>query len=225
MTINAVIFDLDGVLIDSLPAHYKSYVQLYAQFGIKYPFSEFVSKDITAGAVNSIPRVLKEHGKNNKQIAAIIKNRKLDFRRMLKEKNTTAAGIQIKLHKGVLPLLKQLKKSNYKMAVASGGTHFFVHHILRKNHISKYFSVVVTGSDRVKKKPHPDIFLKAAKKLHVMPKDCLVIEDAKDGVTAARRAGMKVIGHYVPKYKQDLSRSDRVVRSMGKINVRVIEKL
>ena len=223
--IKAIIFDMDGVLTDSLPAHYKSYEKLYEQLGVKYTFGEYVSKDITAGAMNAIPRVLREHGKNNREIASIVANRKMNFHRMLKEKNTTAAGIPIKLHKGVLPLLKSLKKEKYRMAVASGGTRFFVINRLKKHNIRKYFSAVVTGSDHVKKKPNPDIFLKAARKLGVKPNQCLVIEDAKDGVAAAKRACMKVIGHYQPKYRQDLSRADKVVRSMANINLKMIEKI
>ena len=225
MTIKAVIFDLDGVLIDSLPFHYASYVRLYSQLGIKYPFKEFVSRDITAGAMNTIPRVLKEHGKNSREIKNIINKRKIDFRRLVGEKNMLMHNYPIKLYGGVLPLLKQLEKNHYKLAVASGGTHYFVHFILRKNKIQKYFSAVVTGQDHVKKKPHPDIFLKAAKKLHVRPNECLVIEDAHDGVAAAKRAGMKVIGHYVPKYKQDLSRADKIVGNMRKIDTSKIREI
>ena len=223
-TTKAIIFDLDGVLIDSLPIHYKSYVKLYSKYGIKYSFDEFITKDITAGAMNVIPRVLKEHGKDNKKIEAILKEGKKGFRRLWKEKNEKTSRMIIQLHSGALPLIKSLKKDGYKLAVASGGTTFFVNHMLRKNKIRKYFSAVVTG-ENARKKPNPDIFLKAARKLGIPPRNCLVIEDAKDGVTAAKRAKMKVIGHYQPKYRQDLSRADKVVKSMSKINVKMIQKI
>ncbi len=224
MVIKAVIFDLDGVLIDSLPSHYKSYVKLYSRYGIKYPFSEFISRDITAGAMNAIPRVLREHGKDSKEIEAILKERKRSFRKLLREKNQLVRG-PVRLNKGVLPLLKDLKKNGYKMAVASGGTGFFVHHILRQNKIRKYFSAIVTGEDHVRRKPYPDIFLHAAKKLKAKPRECLVIEDARDGIAAAKLAGMKTIGHYQPRYKQDLRKADKIVRSMGKINSGMIKRL
>lgn len=209
-TTKAIIFDLDGVLIDSLPIHYKSYVKLYSEYGIRYPFSEFVSRDITAGAMNAIPRVLKEHGV------------RADWKEAIKTKNSLMKGIPIKLHKGVLPLLKSLKKNGYKLAVASGGTHDFVHGILKKSDIRKYFDAVITGQDNVKKKPHPDIFLKTAKKLGVKPRECVVIEDSHDGVIAAKRAKMKAVGHYRPRYGQNLSEADKVVRSMAQIGVKMI---
>lgn len=224
MPIKAVIFDLDGVLIDSLPSHYKSYVKLYAQFGVKYSFREFVNRDITAGAMNAIPRVLKEHGKDSREIELVLKDRKKSFRKLLKEKNQIMEGTPVMLNGGVLALLKSLKKNGYKTAVASGGTRFFVHHTLKNNGIRKYFDTVVTGED-ARRKPHPDIFLKAAKRLHVPPHNCLVVEDSHDGIAAACRAKMKSIGHYQPRYRQDLSRADKVVRSMNKINVKIIEKL
>src|SRR3989338_4648862 len=156
----AVIFDLDGVLIDSLPFHYESYKELYSHYGINYSFKEFVSRDITAGAMNAIPRVLKEHGRE-KEIQKIVEKRREDFRKMLLEKNMLMKKKPIKLHKGVLSLLKSLKRRGYKLAVASGGTKFFINHVLRRNKILGFFDVIVTG-ESTKKKPHPDIFLKAA---------------------------------------------------------------
>ncbi len=211
--IKAVIFDMDGVLVDSLPAHYKSYVRIYSRLGINYTLKEFIAKDITAGATNAIPRMLREH------------NKTADTKKLLREKNRITIRQRIPLNDGILMLLKELKKKKYKLAVASGGTRDFASSMLKRNKIRKYFNAVVTGQDHVKKKPHPDIFLKAAKKLSVKPSECVVIEDAHDGVAAARRANMKVIGHYQPRYKQDLSRADKIVRSITKINVKTIEKI
>lgn len=221
--IKAAIFDLDGVLINSLPFHYASLKELFSQYGIKYSFDEYIAKDITAGAMNIIPRVINEHRKDL-DINSVLSKRRIDFRELLEEKNRMAVSRAIKLYPGVLSLLKSLKSSGYKIAVASGGTHYFVNHVLRKNKIERYFDAIVTGEDKVRRKPYPDIFLKTAKKLKTKPKECLVIEDSRDGVAAAKRAGMKCIGHYNKKYKQDLSRADEIVSSMSRINVKMIEK-
>lgn len=221
--IKAVIFDLDGVLIDSLPFHYASLKKLFSEYGISYPFEEYIKNDITAGAMNIIPRVIREH-LNDINMKQVIAKRKIDFRAMLEKKNNLSRKYPIKLYPGVLQLLKSLKKNGYKMAVASGGTRYFVNHILRKNRIDRYFDAIVTG-EGAQRKPHPDIFLKAARELHVSPKNCLVIEDSHDGVAAAKLAGMKVIGHCNPRYKQELSRADKVVRRMTQINLKMIEGL
>lgn len=211
--IKAVIFDMDGVLIDSLPEHYRTLRNMFSELGVRYDISEYETMDITAGVMNLIPRVLKEH------------NKKANVKPLIKKRESMININKIHLNPGVLKLLKALKKNKYKTAVASGGTRHFVISALKKNKIRRYFDAVVTGEDHVRKKPHPDIFLTAARKLKVKPRECLVIEDSHDGVTAAKRAGMKCVGHYVPKYRQNLLRADATVRSMSRINIKMIEGL
>ena len=206
-----VIFDMDGVLIHSIPEHYHSYKVLFARYGIDYKFSEFDVHDLTSGVMHVIPRVM--HGKS------------FDLEKMITEKNKLIRYDKIRLNSGVLPLIRQLKKDGYKIAVASGGSRDFLNKILKKRKIYNYFDVIVTGDDHVRKKPFPDIFLKAAKKLGAKPSECIVIEDTKDGVTAARRAGMKVIGHFVPMEKQDLSKANKIVKGMAKIDIKLILRL
>ena len=209
-----IIFDMDGVLVDSIPFHYKSLRKLFAGYGIKYSFDEYKRHDITAGAMNVIPRVFRAHGGNPANIQDA-----------LKKKNRLSLNVQIPLFPGVLELIKNLKKKGYTLAVASGGTRYFVTRRLKKNRIYKYFDFIITGDDHVRKKPHPGIYLKTAKEFKVHPADCVVIEDSYDGVLAAKRAGMKVIGHKVPIEEQDLSRADFAVDSMTDINLKLILKV
>ncbi len=209
----AVIFDLDGVLIDSIPAHYDTFRLLFREYGIRYSFSEFISKDITSGAMNVIPRVMREHKKH------------ADIDSALARKNYIIKKEKIPLNPGVKTLLAALKKNKFRIAVGSGGTRPFVINIIKKHKIGGYFEVIVTGSDNVRPKPFPDIYRKVAKEMGVNPKDCVVIEDSHDGVVAAHRAGMKCIGHKVRIEKQDLSIADKVVNSMTKIDIALIEKI
>ncbi len=206
----AVIFDMDGVILNSIPTHYRSLRDMFKEIGIDYSFQEFVRNDVTAGSMNLIPRVLKEHGKKGDAAALLRRKEKL-----LKK--------NIQMFAGVKQLIILLRKDGYKLAVGSGGSRRFVHLMLKKHKLKKYFPVVVTGSE-ARQKPHPDIYVKAAKKLGLRPSQCVVIEDSKNGVTAAHRAGMKVIGHKVAIEKQDLKKADKVVKSM-KINTNMIEKM
>jgi HAD superfamily hydrolase (TIGR01509 family) len=208
-----VIFDLDAVLIDSIPAHYETFRKLFAEYGIRYSFREFISKDITAGAMNVIPRVMKNHRKH------------ADLEAALARKNYIIKKEKIPLNPGVLKLLHALRANGFRIAVGSGGTGPFVHNIIKKHRIDKYFETIVTGSDKVRKKPYPDIYLKVASKMGASPHNCIVIEDSHDGVVAAHRAGMKCIGHKVRIEKQDLSIADKVVSSMTKIDIALIEKI
>ncbi len=209
----AVIFDMDGVLVNSIRAHYRSFRKLFSEMGINYSLKEFLEHDITAGTMNVIPRVLKEH------------NKKGNVKLLRKRKNYLVKDSRIPLFAGVLPLIKQLHMEGFKLAVASGGTKPFVRLMIRKHKLNKYFPVVVTGEDKVRQKPNPDIFLKAAWKLKMNPRECLVIEDSHNGVAAAKRAGMKVIGHKVKLEKQDLKRADAIVGSMTQVNMRLIKAL
>jgi HAD superfamily hydrolase (TIGR01509 family) len=208
-----VIFDLDGVLVDSIPAHYETYRKLFARFGVRYSFREFVRNDITAGSMNVIPRVMKEHGKH------------ANLHDAMKEKNYIITKENVPLHDGVPRLLKELKKNGYRMSVASGGSTVFVHRILKKHKVTGYFESILTGDDGVRKKPFPDIYLKTAKAMKVKPRDCVVIEDSHDGMLAAKRAGMRVIGHKNKGHGQDLAKADKVVHSMTKITIEMIEKI
>jgi|SRR3989344_2329241 len=205
-----VIFDMDGVLINSIPEHFRSYRVLFARRGIKYEFSEFHRHDITSGVMHVIPRVMKEHGKP------------FDLPAMVKEKNSILKMKNIELFEGVPELIKSIKKNGYKTAVASGGSREFLNKILKKRKIYGYFDLILTGDDHVRKKPYPDIYKKTAEAFGVHPADCVVIEDTYDGVLAAKRAGMKVIGHKVPAEEQNLSRADCVVKSMAYIDIKLI---
>jgi HAD superfamily hydrolase (TIGR01509 family) len=208
-----VIFDLDGVLIDSIPAHYETFRLLFREYGIRYSFREFITSDITAGAMNVIPRVMRKHRKH------------ANLNEAMDEKNYIIKKEKIPLNPGVKKLLSALKKNGYRIAVGSGGPRPFVMNIIKKHRIAGYFEVVVTGSDNVRPKPFPDIYRKVAKKMRVSPHNCIVIEDSHDGVVAAHRAGMKCIGHKVRIEKQDLTNADAVVRSMTKVNIKMIEKI
>ena len=208
----AVIFDLDGVLINSVPVHYKSVKQLFSEIGINdYTFNEMLEYDVTRGAMNLIPRVLKDRGVNGNVKALLLRKKQL------------MKGKHIPLMPGVKQLIKKLKKEGYTIAVASNGTKEFVLGILKKHKINKYFSCVLTGNDIKHHKPNPEIYKKMAKCLKVKPRDCIVIEDSRDGTVAGKRAGMTVIGHKVKIEKQDLKRADVRVSSMRKITPEFIE--
>jgi HAD superfamily hydrolase (TIGR01509 family) len=207
----AVIFDLDGVLINSVPTHYRSLKKLFKEIGIDYTMKEMLDKDITIGSMNLIPRVLKDRGI------------KYDVKVLLDRKTQLIKNKYIPLNSGVLNLLKKLKNNGFTIALASNGTTDFVYGMIRKLKLKEYFSHVLTGDDIKKHKPNPEIYLKMAKLLKARPKDCVVIEDSKFGVLAAKRAGMKVIGHKMKIEKQDLRKADIIVNSMKKVTVEMIE--
>ncbi len=111
-----------------------------------------------------------------------------EMRKYIKE------NIVVRFKPGGEEILKFLKENGVKMALASGSSVNSVYHHLNKVGAEKYFDVILGGNDVENSKPAPDIFLLAAAKMGVSPKDCIVLEDSKNGVKAAASAGMRCIG-------------------------------
>ena len=127
---------------------------------------------------------------------------------------------------GVVDLIKALKEEGIPMIVASSAIRENIEVVIERFQIKDYFQGYVSGQDVEKTKPHPDIFLKAAEKLNISPKNCLVIEDAKHGVTAAKAAGMFCVGYKnLNSGDQDLSKADLVVDHINEIDLSKINLL
>ncbi|MFM2196954.1 MAG: hypothetical protein RLZZ505_386 [Verrucomicrobiota bacterium] len=180
---DAVIFDCDGTLVDSMPAHFDAWCEALASHGAAGIFKEDVffamggrpTRDIVVD-INS------EYGlKLDPEAIALAKReaflRKLHLVELIDEVADFAKSLS-----GKMPL-----------AVASGGSRYVVEKTLKLLNCSDWFDEVVTADDVKNGKPNPDIFLKAAQLLGVVPERCLVIEDAPPGVMAAQAAGMQVI--------------------------------
>lgn len=179
----AVIFDCDGTLVDSMPAHFDAWCEALASYGAGGIFREDVFFAMGGRPTRDIVVDLNsEYGlKLDPEVIALAKReaflRKLHLVEFIDEVADFA-----RLMSGKMPL-----------AVASGGSRYVVEKTLRLLGCSDWFDEVVTADDVANGKPAPDIFLKAAELLGVAPGKCLVIEDAPPGVAAALAAGMQVI--------------------------------
>jgi HAD superfamily hydrolase (TIGR01509 family) len=179
----AVIFDCDGTLVDSMPAHFDAWCEALASYGAGGIFREDVFFAMGGRPTRDIVVDLNsEYGlKLDPEVIALAKReaflRKLHLVEFIDEVADFA-----RLLSGKMPL-----------AVASGGSRYVVEKTLSLLGCSDWFDEVVTADDVSNGKPAPDIFLKAAELLGVAPEKCLVIEDAPPGVAAAQAAGMQVI--------------------------------
>lgn len=196
--IKAVIFDLDGVLVDSLPYHYQAFKQIFSDRGINYTLEQF-KKDVAKGA------------------GAIFKSQlgeACDTNRLKEEKLELMKKMDVRLKPGALKLLQQLKTRGIIIAIASGGARNFVDFITRKHGLDKFCKAILAGEDVSRHKPSPEIFLLTAERLAVKPSGCVVVEDAGDGVHAAKAAGMKCIAFEDEKYCQNLAGADAVIDNL-----------
>lgn len=183
MDIKAVIFDVDGVLLNTIPHHFKAWKKLFTEQGINFTFQDYLDK------VNGIPRLsgisnIMPH-LNKKDLEILASKKQSYFSKLITENPPKPLG-------GVVNLLKELKKNKIKLAAASSSKN--AAQLLEKAGLSKYFDVIVGGHDFTKSKPDPDLFLVASKKINISPNNCIVVEDASIGVQAAKNANMKTVG-------------------------------
>lgn len=193
----AVIFDMDGVLVDNKHIHRKAWVEFCQKHN--HPIKEEDFDKIG-------------FGKTNREYLSFFFQREVPENEAIKlgeEKERIYRDIieqDIKPVNGLIPLLKKIKDQyGFKTAVASSAPRTNIDFVLEKLKINKYFDVLVDESMVHEGKPNPDIYVKAAQLLEVMPENSLVFEDSLFGVEAALRAGMMVIALTTSHDEKELS--------------------
>ncbi|MFT4177505.1 MAG: HAD family phosphatase [Luteolibacter sp.] len=179
----AVIFDCDGTLVDSMPAHFDAWCEALSLYGAGGVFKEDVFYAMGGRpTLDIVVELNDEYGLRLDPEAVAFAKREAFLK---------------KLHSVTLidevAAFGESLRGRVPMAIATGGTRMVIEKTLQVVGISDWFDEVVTADDVVEGKPAPDIFLKAAELLDVAPEKCLVMEDAPAGILAAQRAGMQVI--------------------------------
>jgi HAD superfamily hydrolase (TIGR01509 family) len=212
--IKAVIFDMDGVLIDSEPLHCRADNQLLKELGAVAPENYL---DRFAGWTDdAMWKAIKTDYPITKSISEIKELQVPIKLKMLQESDLKAIS-------GVVELLEEIKKEQILIALASSSPKIFIEAVVKKIEIGKYFEALLSGEEVERSKPEPDIFLKAALLLNVKPSECLVVEDSKSGTVAAKKAGMKCIGfRNLSSGDQDLSEADVIVNEIRDIDLKKI---
>jgi HAD superfamily hydrolase (TIGR01509 family) len=177
------IFDLDGTLADTMPAHFVAWTETAKRYGLRFPEDEFYS-------LGGTPTVT---------IAAMLAERagvKADPVRIAKDKEQAFIdSLRPGLIQPIAPVIEiaRAHMAEGLLAIASGGTRSLVDRTLGIIGIADWFRVVLTSEDTTRHKPEPDVFLEAARRLGALPSDCIVYEDTDIGLEAARRANMRPV--------------------------------
>lgn len=183
--ISAVIFDMDGVISDTQKLHAAVESRILKRYGIKFSPAEISRRYAGVKTIEFFNELLSQQPRPY---------RLEDLMREKWAKMSQLAARGVDAIDGSVGLVKDLHKRGYKLAVASASNHEYVANVIWSLKLHKYFDHLVSG-DMVKRgKPDPEIFLLAASKLGVAPKECLVIEDGISGMEAARAGGMRCIG-------------------------------
>jgi HAD superfamily hydrolase (TIGR01509 family) len=210
----AVIFDMDGVIIDSEPFHLEVNRKIFRQLGISVTTEEYDTY-IGVSNTNMWTAIKSRHGlvQPVKELVDMQVTGNIGY--MKKERIYPVVG--------VVDFIKELDSMNIKIALASSSPYSVIDIVLDTFGIKKFFNAIVSGEDFIKGKPAPDIFLKAAKLLSIKPEDCVVIEDSSCGVSAAKAAGMTCYALRNPNSgNQDLSPADMVFGRFVDIDVQHI---
>jgi len=180
--IEAVIFDLDGTLVDSMWMWKEIDKEYLGRFHI--PLPEKLQEDIEGMSFSETAVYFKERFKLPNSVEQI----KADWNRMALDKYT----YEVPLKPGVKAFLEKCQNAGMKFGIATSNSRELVENIVQVHKIKGYFSCIVTGCDVKKGKPSPDVYLVAAQKLQTAPEKCLVFEDILPGIQAGKTAGMRV---------------------------------
>lgn len=210
--LKAVIFDMDGVLVDSEPLHYKSNcITLKENFGIELDYDYY--KQFIGSTITYMWKTIIEHFHIVDCSAEELGRRNDEILKNLVE---TEGYPPVK---GAAEFVRELKGQGYKLAVASSSKRFKIMDNLYSLGIFNCFDVIVSGVELERPKPFPDIFQKAVEELKVLPEECIVIEDSENGVNAAAAAGIPCAGYLNPNSgDQNLTKADYLFEDFTSID-------
>ena len=214
--IRTVIFDMDGVIIDTEPLHHHAFFTEFAELGIPVSAAEYAT--FLGKSTRNVFQHLKEKYGLAPEVEAMVDRKRELFNQAFDED----AGLD--LLPGVRALIEDLRAHGVQLLVASSASKATIARVFGRFGLRPYFAHIVSGEDFAESKPHPAIFLRAAELAQTPVGECIVIEDAANGVAAAKAAGIYCIAYASPHSEgQNLAQADRVVRDFAELSAAGIQ--
>ena len=215
MRVDAFIFDMDGVIVKSMPYHFKAVNQKLKEYGKEISHDFFEKECAGAKAIECIRKIFPD--KDDEWRKNFVEEKQKLFRKIFVK--------SAKPNSGLLNLIKNLKDNNKKLLLATSSSKENAQTILKHINVYDDFDSITTGDEVEHAKPNPKIYIVAAKKLDLDPTTCIVIEDAVYGIIAAKKAGMTAVGITTNRKKETLldAGADIVVDSLSDINLEKLE--
>jgi beta-phosphoglucomutase len=210
-----VIFDLDGVLVDSAWAHKQAWYDLARKENLRMT-DEFFHDTFGMQNYQIIPMLVGQNV-SAEEVDRMGDWKEQRYRQLIADKLFLADGVE--------PLLNGLRGKGFLVAIGSSAPRANLDLLLDCLHARRYFDVCVTKEDVRESKPSPQTFLKAAEKLGLPPNRCVVVEDAIPGVEAGKSAGMSVVAVTTSRKREDLAKADIIVDSLAELNAEDFLKL
>ena len=219
--IETVIFDMDGVIVDTEPVHHYAYNEHFKQLNIAVSPEMYAS--FTGFSTKNTFEKLKENFDIAEDIPTLIETKRTLFNEAFDKKE------DLFLLEGVDDLIKDLHKNGMQLVLASSSSKVTINRVFKRFDLFQYFTHIVSGEDFPNSKPDPAIFLKAAELAQTSVQNCIVIEDSTNGIKAAKSAAIFCIGYDSPNSKlQDYSLADKVIRDFKELNyekIKIINQL
>ncbi|MDQ1086116.1 HAD family phosphatase [Siphonobacter sp. SORGH_AS_1065] len=216
--IKTVIFDMDGVIVDTEPVHRYAFFKHFNELGIQITDEEYST--FTGLSTRNVYQGLKAKYNLADEVEAMIQRKRSIFNDAFDEKE------DLDLLEGVRTLIEDLHQHDFQLILASSASKVTIARVFKRFGLSPYFTHIVSGEDFPKSKPDPAIFEYAAS-LSVAPKSqCIIIEDSTNGVKAAKAAGIYCVGYNSEHSEmQDLSLADQVINHFSELNAEKIRAI
>ena len=202
----AILFDMDGVITDSMPFHFQAWEQAFSSVGVAVSQEDIYVREGEKGEVTAL-EILGVRGipnPNNNEVLALLRKKEEIFRQIA----------MTRLFPGVVELLEDLRKRENSLALVTGTSRKEAEKLLPIGFLDR-FDVVVTGDIVLRGKPHPDPYLKAVRELEADSQKCVVIENSPNGIRSAKGAGLYCIALTTSLTRERLGEADRVVDSLA----------
>ena len=214
--IRAVIFDFDGVIVDSEPLHLRAFQRTVETLGLRLSTTDYYLRYLACDDKSFFRRFLEDNGQRctEQEIARLVRQKGICFEEMM--------GEGIRVFPGVVEFLKSIR-GKFHVAIGSGALTEEINLILRSKNLSEFFGFVIGADDTENPKPSPEVYLKCLERLRkdydntITAAQCVVFEDSPHGVLAAKRAGMICVGITNSCSGDELGLADRVTESFPEI--------
>ena len=212
----AVIFDLDGTLIDNNSYHIEAWKIFYNKIGKPFSKEEY-TKNINGRINSDIFNYIFDTILSSEEIDLYSTEKEALYRELYEP--------HIKPINGLIDFLEELEKEKIPKAIATSGLTPNINFMFEHVPIKKYYADVIDASQISKGKPHPEIFLKAAAAVKANPENCVAFEDSVAGIRSAKAAGMKVIGLTTTHIAEDIKEADLIIKDYTEISLAKLREL
>lgn len=223
--LRAIIFDFNGILVDDEPIHLEMFQKVLREEGLSLDESEYCSRYLGMDDRGCFRAFYQDHGRKLDEpfLAELVRRKAVYYRDTIEKRIIVFPGV-----KRLVPELS----SRFPLAIASGALRSEIEIILQKIALKDYFRAIASADDVTEGKPAPEIFLKALSLLNqretvrpIQPAETLVVEDSKEGLLAAHRAGMKCLAVTNSHPAEELKKAEAIVRGLDEATIPFLESL